>query len=322
MICRICGNAAGNTAYEVKELYFDTRDPFGYFQCATCGCLQIASVPADMSKYYPSNYYSFFVANETRYTNPVKSMLLKMRSQAAIWNRSLLGNVVGTLSERLDLKSLRYVPLTHDSRILDVGCGNGFLLYDLMQAGFTALKGVDPYIEKSIEYENNLAVRKETIHEQRGEWDLVMMHHSFEHLADPRETLQSVARILAPAGACMIRIPTVSSYAWQKYGVNWVQLDAPRHFFLHSVESIRYLAGQTGLQLDQVIYDSSAFQLWGSEQYEQNISLLSERSYAVNPGKSIFTRQQIRDFKREAKKLNAAGQGDQAIFILSRKRVS
>jgi 2-polyprenyl-3-methyl-5-hydroxy-6-metoxy-1,4-benzoquinol methylase len=97
-----------------------------------------------MSKYYPSNYYSFFVANETRYTNPVKSMLLKMRSQAAIWNGSLLGNVVGTLSERLDLKSLRHVSLTHDSRILDVGCGNGFLLYDLMQAGFTALKGVDP----------------------------------------------------------------------------------------------------------------------------------------------------------------------------------
>jgi hypothetical protein len=129
-----------------------------------------------------------------------------------------------------------------------------------------------------------------------------MMHHSFEHLPDPRETLQSVARILAPAGACMIRIPTVSSYAWKKYGVNWVQLDAPRHFFLHSVASIRHLADQTGLQLDKVVYDSSAFQLWGSEQYAQNISLLSERSYAVNPGKSIFTRQQIRDFKREAQK--------------------
>jgi SAM-dependent methyltransferase len=78
--------------------------------------------------------------------------------------------VVGTLSERLDLKSLRHVSITHDSRILDVGCGNGFLLYDLMQAGFTALRGVDPYIEKSIEYENNLAVRKETIHVQQGEW--------------------------------------------------------------------------------------------------------------------------------------------------------
>ncbi len=194
--------------------------------------------------------------------------------------------------------------------------------FDTAAGSFTALKGVDPYIEKSIEYENNLTIRKETIHAQQGEWDLVMMHHAFEHLADPRETLQSVARILAPAGVCMIRIPTVSSYAWKKYGVHWVQLDAPRHFFLHSVESIRYLADQTGLQLDKVIYDSSAFQLWGSEQYAQHISLLSERSYAVNPGKSIFTRQQIRDFKREAKKLNAAGQGDQAIFILSRKPVS
>jgi hypothetical protein len=121
----------------------------------------------------------------------------------------------------------------------------------------------------------------------------------------------------------MIRIPTVFFVRLEEVrGKLGAVGTRPRHFFLHSVASIRHLADQTGLQLDKVVYDSSAFQLWGSEQYAQNISLLSERSYAVNPGKSIFTRQQIRDFKREAKKLNAAGQGDQAVFILSRKPVS
>jgi len=38
-----------------------------------------------------------------------------------------------------------------------------------------------------------------------------------------------------PGGWCVIRIPTVSSFAWEHYREQWVQLDAPRHFFLHKV---------------------------------------------------------------------------------------
>lgn len=57
-----------------------------------------------------------------------------------------------------------------------------------------------------------------------------MFHHSFEHIADPFETLCSVRRLLS-SGTCLIRIPIVDSWAWENYGVNWIQIDAPRHFF-------------------------------------------------------------------------------------------
>ena len=59
MGCRICGNADGNTAYDVREMMFGTREIFRYFRCAACGCLQIAEVPADLSAYYPPDYCSF-----------------------------------------------------------------------------------------------------------------------------------------------------------------------------------------------------------------------------------------------------------------------
>jgi SAM-dependent methyltransferase len=137
--------------------------------------------------------------------------------------------------------------VTTGSRILDVGCGAGAHVYAFRESGYIHTLGIDPYIESDIEYENGALVKKCTIHDCGQEWDIIAFNHSFEHLPDPFETLQAVARLLAEDGVCLIRIPTVSSHAWRYYGADWVQLDAPRHFFLHSLESIKMLAAMSGL---------------------------------------------------------------------------
>jgi hypothetical protein len=59
MICKICGNIEENKVFEIREMMFGFRDEFTYFECSKCGCLQIAEIPINMEKYYPSNYYSF-----------------------------------------------------------------------------------------------------------------------------------------------------------------------------------------------------------------------------------------------------------------------
>ncbi len=143
-----------------------------------------------------------------------------------------------------------------------------------------------------------------------------MFHHSFEHLPDPIEALEAVHRLLSPGGECMIRIPLVSSEAWKKYGTHWVQLDAPRHFFLFSIESLKVLAEKTKFKIKEIVYDSSEFQFWGSEQYLKDIPLMAENSYGKNPAKSIFTKTQIEDYKKMADKLNRESQGDQAAIYM------
>ena len=114
----------------------------------------------------------------------------------------------------------------------------------------------------------------------------------------------------------MIRVPTVTSWAWRSYGVDWVQLDAPRHLFLHSLQSMNTLAEQQGFKLENVVYDSFAFQQWGSEQYKKDIALHDENSYAVSPEKSPFSSADIREFEEHSKKLNESKSGDQAAFYL------
>jgi hypothetical protein len=114
----------------------------------------------------------------------------------------------------------------------------------------------------------------------------------------------------------MIRIPLVSSEAWKKYGTHWVQLDAPRHFFLYSVESLKVLAEKTKFQIREIVHDSNESQFWGSEQYLKGIPLLAENSYARNPAKSIFSKAEIKNYKQMARKLNLESQGDQAVIYM------
>ena len=116
----------------------------------------------------------------------------------------------------------------------------------------------------------------------------------------------------------MIRIPVVSSFAWEDYGVHWVQLDAPRHFFLHSLDSLRILARKEKFHIEDIVFDSDEFQFWGSEQYKNGISLRSEKSYSMNPAQSIFNQEQIDRFRRKAMQLNRDARGDQAVFYLKK----
>src|ERR1035441_659421 len=57
LACSICANVAGNSTYTVAEMMYGSGELFDYFECAECKCLQIAAVPDDLSRYYPSTYY-------------------------------------------------------------------------------------------------------------------------------------------------------------------------------------------------------------------------------------------------------------------------
>src|SRR4249920_2455956 len=57
--CAVCGNGEANQTYTVREMQWGMRDEFEYFECSKCGCLQIVDFPSDISKYYPTNYYSY-----------------------------------------------------------------------------------------------------------------------------------------------------------------------------------------------------------------------------------------------------------------------
>jgi len=315
MKCKICKNSTSLKEYTVREMMFGLKEEFLYFQCGDCNCLQIADIPTDMQKYYPSNYYSYAPPSSNT-TSGIKELLKQKRNSYAVFNKGVLGKLMYKRFPSVEFRSLSEVPLTKDSKILDVGCGSGGFLLELQKIGFKNLSGVDPYVDKDIEYDNGLKIYKKSIHEVEEKKDVIMFHHSFEHLSDPLETLQSVSKLLNKEGYCIIRVPTTSSYAWKHYKENWVQFDAPRHFFIYSKESMYFLADKTSLILKKIVYDSTGFQFWGSEQYLKDIPLRDAKSYANNPEESIFSDSEIKAFEAKAKELNDKGEGDMCAFLL------
>ncbi|NMC61405.1 MAG: hypothetical protein GYA51_18790 [Candidatus Methanofastidiosa archaeon] len=95
-----------------------------------------------------------------------------------------------------------------------------------------------------------------------------------------------------------------------------MQIDAPRHFFLYTPDGFKLLVEKTGMKVSNVIFNSSEFLFWGSEQYLKDIPLRSNGSYSENKKDSIFSKNDIKRFKRMSEELNRKGQGDSASFFL------
>lgn len=295
---------------------FGTRDTFEYFECRLCGCLQIGDFPQDASRYYPAGYYAHSVSPEAKYAGGLRSYALNQRNRYAVFHHGLIGRFLCDRIPEPGLLALQELSLSSEASILDVGCGNGLRLYALRQIGFQHLLGIDPFIQEDKTYRNGLSIEKRTIENVAGSWDVIMFHHVFEHIDDPLGALIRVKHLLKPSGSCVLRIPTVSSFAWRHYRTDWVQLDAPRHLFLHSRGSIERLAKAAGLRLSLVRYDSGAFQFWGSEQYRRDIPLRDPRSFAETGRFDLFTKAEISEFDQRAIRLNAENDGDAAAFYL------
>jgi SAM-dependent methyltransferase len=314
--CRICGNPSDNRGFTAREMMFGLGDTFLYVECSRCGCLQLADRPADFARYYPDGYYSF----RPREENALVRTLKRIRLQHVFGRRSPLGALLTHwYGLPQDVEAVLRAKPHFDDAILDIGCGDGSLLRDLRAAGFTKLTGIDPYLPGEATGPTGIELRRAEIASTDGSFDLVLMNHAFEHVADPEATLRHVHRVLASGGCALIRIPLADSFAWRHYGTDWVQLDAPRHLFLHTRRSMEALAERTGFRVRCIRHDSTAFQFWGSEQYRRGQSLWGAGGSGEKPNPRCFSRSQLREFAARADELNRAKQGDQACFSLEKQ---
>ncbi len=312
-VCKICGNESENRQHMAKEMGFGLRETFEYLECGACGCVQLVQIPEEMARYYPPEYYSF------QKHGRLKTFVRHKWSAFGLGRRSALGAFFSTLfAPNGSTQAIRRAGISNGARILDIGCGSGRLLLDLAYLGFTNLTGADPFIRQDLVYDNGVKVFKRPLLEMPGQFDLIMLHHSYEHMDRPAEAMVQVKRLLSPGGQIIIRIPVASSYAWREYGVNWVNLDAPRHFFLHTFRSIEILAGQAGLQVFQVVHEGNDEQFWASEQFARDIPSNDPRSLGASPIKRILHWPRIKAYKARAAELNRTGQGDLVCFHLRR----
>jgi SAM-dependent methyltransferase len=309
MICHICQSTDGAT-YRAREMMFGFRDEFTYFECGGCGCVQLTAPPLDLGRYYPPDYYSFRPPAPRR---PGHTRLWRWlatgRDEAQLFRT---GGVFGALAALRPNPILRFPAELGDlpglrptTRVLDVGCGAGRLLVEMAEIGFRNLTGVDPYLtgdHRPADAVRLLARPLEKVDD--GPYDLIMFHHSLEHMPDQHRTMKSVRSLLASGGTCVIRVPSASSTVWKEYRSDWVELDAPRHFFLHTHDSLDRLARANGFRVAYRVCDSDGFAYWGSELYRMGLTLLDPVTRTCRNPADHFSAEQLSRFEADSERDN------------------
>ncbi|MDP2828654.1 MAG: class I SAM-dependent methyltransferase [Sulfuricellaceae bacterium] len=314
--CRICDTGSDHTYFRIREMFFGTREQFDYFECSHCGTIQICDIPANLGRHYPSDYYSFAPAR-TKSASKIEIALRRRRSDAWLGNDiGIVGRLLARMSRRKEtyFEWIENTSLSTNSRIVDVGCGSGARLLKMQRNGFRRLSGLDPFIDETIEYPNGVTVYKRSLADDIGSYDLIMLHHSFEHMPDPVATISDIARCMSPEGRALIRLPIAGNYAWRTYRENWFQLDAPRHLVIPTVRAMRMLAATADLEVERYFFESKSDQFLSSEAYRQDIPLIEQKHL---PRRSV---DELARLKMLADRLNREEDGDQGGFVLRWKR--
>lgn len=303
--CTICGNLYGNKVYKIKERMLNRGEAFSYLLCKKCGTLSLVDKVEDKEHYY-DNYPVFqndkvitFNKLTLVYANILLSELGKY-IKAGNLDRYGLGF----------LNCLLGLNIRKTTKILDLGCGNGTWLRQLESIGFCNLYGVDKYIPDKLLKCKCKFYKGEIYDIPQKKFGLIALHHSFEHMENPRLVLRKICSLLEDSGICIIRIPVMGKTAWRKYGVNWYQIDAPRHAFLYTEKALKFLCGKEGLIIYDIKFDSEFGQFYVSEQYGK-----CKKSFKQICSANI-KKEDLKKYRKWAKEANKRREGDQAIFYI------
>lgn len=300
--CALCANTQGNCLLAAEENMYGMGKVFDYLHCGRCGVLHILHIPPDLASYYPAGaYYS------THRKSWAKQQVVRLRDRSYA-QPSLLGRLLRWRFPNPALQATLKLTQSRAARILDVGCGGGTLLRALADLGFENLHGVDPLITAR-QTQGGVHLLPGELKDVRGEFDVIMFHHSLEHMPDQAGMLAEARKRLAAGGQVLVCIPTVDSIAFETYGHHWGQLDAPRHLYLHSHRSIEQLAQAAGFTVAALYCNSQPMQFWASEMHRDG--------HALNASvQGRYKRMRRRFFSELAEWVNDAGRGDQIVLHL------
>jgi SAM-dependent methyltransferase len=318
--CRACADAEYAARYDAPDTMYGTGESFAYGECGRCGSLTLLDPPDDFTPYYPPTYLSMTVdpaalgaAPKAAVTVMARSML-RGRGTAGLVGRVVPVRRVQTMATILE--SVARVPGRRPRRVLDVGSGSGMVPLAVSLAGDVDVLGIDPFAAGDRRLGAHAELRAVTLDAVTGTFDLVMLHHSLEHMLDPLDALRDARRLLTDDGVVLVRVPTASSRAWQEYRTDWIQLDPPRHVWIPSRPGMAALARRADLEIVATYDDSNEFQFWGSEQARRGIPLMDPRSHFVDAKASVFSARELRSFRRRSRDLNRSLAGDQTVVYL------
>jgi SAM-dependent methyltransferase len=149
--------------------------------------------------------------------------------------------------------------------VCDIGCGNGYGIKQLKEAGFSVV-GVEPDpIARTLArrfgevFEGALEALPQEVSRQR--FDIVLMSHVLDACCDFMAALANVRSILSAHGTAIVEVPNCASLGFRRFGPKWPWVDIPRHQTFFTEKSLCRALKVSGLAPQKIIYTGYTRQL-------------------------------------------------------------
>lgn len=234
VICPICSN---------KMKYIFKKFGYNFYQCHNC----------KFGKFYPL---------------PDKKKILRRYSDEYFSNEYLksYGSTIDSankilVNSRFDyidkLLKNNYIMTQNKKKLLDIGCGGGFLLKNFSQKGWDVF-GID-IISSSVRYVNEVLklpaaqtnfedYPKYEFENNFGKFDLITLTDALEHFFDPISVLEKIYYILKDNGILFLNVPNVKSISFKFIGKEWAIISPLEHISYFSATSLKILLEEIGFK--------------------------------------------------------------------------
>jgi SAM-dependent methyltransferase len=219
---------------------------FQYVQCKSCGLVYMNPqiTPECISRFYPDDY----APHQAGSAAPDK------------------------IVRKPDLPETILDTLNSQSRVLDIGCGNGESLNRVRQFCHCRVNGVDTSGNAVLcaKKQYGLDVFQGEIlaapFEEKS-FDLITAWSCIEHMNNPAQAVKKMFALCKPGGYLFIKTPNYDSFAAKLFKDKWYHLDCPRHLYIFSPSTITALLEKCGFEVVNVCYEPSSKGWLGSLQY-------------------------------------------------------
>jgi SAM-dependent methyltransferase len=187
--CPICSGVEGYLISEVDRIGF----PCDTVICKECDFVFNNSYISNPNEFYETHF------GADRWGDPEINFMKRTSSDSFSWKR------FSFLLNKLNSK------FTEIEKILEIGCGDGCNLMPYHLIG-KSVSGCDfslPFLEPGLKRGLNLIHGNIDSIKEDGDFDLIMLIHSFEHVMDLDTTVQSVSKRLRAGGYVFVEVPGI-----------------------------------------------------------------------------------------------------------------